>query len=297
MKSSYPLLQLCLQIALAITLGLTLTRSARAETLAVDSVLIRLINQAEVPARAIGSLTEIHVSEGTVVTQGQLLGQIDQTEAELDYKRAQYELEIAQQEAEDDVAIRSAMKTWEYSKSHYDRLLRADQVRPNSVSQSELEKARLDAEQAEFEMEKGKNELNNAKTRLKLTANALALAQRNLEVRKILAPQSGVVVDVMRHAGEWVKPGEPIFRIVDTKRLRAEGFVQASAVVKKLEGAAVKVVPIFEETTSLSFDGKVVFVSPEIDPVNGQIRVIAEIENPQGLLSPGLRGKMSISAD
>jgi multidrug efflux pump subunit AcrA (membrane-fusion protein) len=37
-----------------------------------------------------------------------------------------------------------------------------------------------------------------------------------------------------------------------------------------------------------------VFVSPEVDPVNGQVRVLAEVDNPDGVLRPGLRATMTI---
>ena len=42
------------------------------------------------------------------------------------------------------------------------------------------------------------------------------------------------------------------------------------------------------------FAGKLVFVNPEISPVNGQMRVWAEIENHDLKLRPGLRGSLTI---
>jgi multidrug efflux pump subunit AcrA (membrane-fusion protein) len=43
------------------------------------------------------------------------------------------------------------------------------------------------------------------------------------------------------------------------------------------------------------FTGEVVFVSPEISAVNGRFRVWAEVDNPQGLLKPGLRANLEIT--
>ena len=42
------------------------------------------------------------------------------------------------------------------------------------------------------------------------------------------------------------------------------------------------------------FPGKLVFVSPEIDPVNAQVRVWAEIENEGLRLRPGMRGRLIV---
>ena len=105
---------------------------------------------------------------------------------------------------------------------------------------------------------------------------------------------AGVVVDVLHRPGEWVKPGDKVFRIVRTDRLRAEGFVKASDVLQDLRGAKVTVVPYLDDKPGPSFDGEIVFVSPEIDPVNGQVRVWADVENPKGKLRPGLRARMTI---
>ncbi|MCO8120400.1 efflux RND transporter periplasmic adaptor subunit [Stieleria sp. TO1_6] len=272
-------------------------QSTHGEDIEADSVLIRLIDQVDVPARAIGSLIEIDADEGAVVKKGDLLARIDDTEAELERQRAKYEHAIASHEANDDVAIRSATKAGIYAQAHYQRLSRADQAQPRSVSESELEKARLDAEQAALELELAKRKLEQADIRKNLTANDLALAERNVDVRKIFAPLSGVVVNVLHHPGEWVKPGEQIFRIVRTDRLRAEGFVRASDVVEDLRGKPVTVTPDLGDKLSQRYSGKIVFVSPEIDPVNGQVRVWAEVENPQGHLRPGLRAKMTIATD
>jgi macrolide-specific efflux system membrane fusion protein len=44
------------------------------------------------------------------------------------------------------------------------------------------------------------------------------------------------------------------------------------------------------------FSGKVIFVDPEIDPINAQVRIWAEVDN-QGLrLRPGMRAKMTLAA-
>jgi RND family efflux transporter MFP subunit len=264
------------------------------QTIEADSVLIRLIDQVDVPARAIGALAEIHTSEGKVVLKGQLLAQIDDTEARLDQQRAEMEVAIARQQATDDVAIRSAKKSSDYARAHYERLRRAEQSQPRSVSESELEKARLDAEQAVLEMERAQSEHELANLKEKLSASDSEVAKRNVEVRKIMAPLDGVVVSVLNQPGEWVKPGDKIFRIVRTNRLRAEGFVAAADVREDLRGATVTLWPELAESASETFSGKIVFVSPEIDPVNGQVRVWAEVENPAGRLRPGIRAKMTI---
>jgi len=270
---------------------------ARADTLQVESVLIRLIDQVDVPARALGALEEIHVTEGMLVAKGQLLAEIDSTESQLEQQLAELEVAVAEHHANNDVAIRSAQKTSNFAQADYERLRRAEEDQPRSVSKSELEKSKLSAEQAKLEMERVNSELEVAKIKARVTASKFAMAKRNVEIRRITAPSNGVVISVLHRPGEWVMPGDKIFRIVRTDRLRAEGFVAATDVLEDLRGAAVTLWPELEGGEGNQVSGKIVFVSPEIDPVNGQVRVWAEIENPEGRLRPGLRAKMTIATN
>lgn len=282
------------RLALAVVALVCTLADVCGQTIEADSVLIRLIDQVDVPARAIGALVEVHAAEGTVVSKGQLLAQIDDTEAKLDQQRAEMAVAIATQQATDDVAIRSAKKASDYARAHYERLSRAERSQPRSVSESELEKARLDVEQGVLEMERAQSDHELAILKQKLSDSDLAVAKRNVEIRGIFAPLGGVVVSVLNQPGEWVKPGDKIFRIVRTSRLRAEGFVAADEVREDLRGALVTLWPESAKSASDTFSGKIVFVSPEIDPVNGQVRVWAEVENPAGRLRPGIRAKMTI---
>ncbi len=98
----------------------------------------------------------------------------------------------------------------------------------------------------------------------------------------------------MRHQGEWVEPGQTIARILRLDRLRAEGLVGGNEVSGDMQGRkATLTVDI--DGHPMEFTGTVTFVSPEVDPVNGQVRIWAEVENPQFKLRPGLHGSMIIS--
>ncbi len=258
-------------------------------------VLIRLIDEVEVPARATGAIAEAMVREGAVVRRGQLLARIDVAEAELEHQRAKYEHQLAEKQARDDVGLRSAEKQYTFAAADFGRLQQAIAAQPRSVSQSELEKARLEMEQAALERERAQQQLQEAALREKLAESQLALAERQVEIRNIVAPLSGVVVSVLRKPGEWVAPGDKILRIVRTDRLRAEGFLHSDEVPLNFEGAAVTLIPE-NDSGRVGFPAIVTFVSPEIDPVNGQVRILAEVDNPERRLRPGMRMRMVIAS-
>jgi macrolide-specific efflux system membrane fusion protein len=259
----------------------------------IPSALIKLVEQVEVPARQSGALDELGVHEGDMVEAGALVAKIEDADVQLDMRRAQLELAAARKQAENDVKVRFARKSLEVAEAEQRRALDSEKRLSQSVSQSELDQLRLIVERTTLEVEQAQFEMELARTTRGIKENELELAEHGIRQRRITAPLAGFVTQVNRHRGEWVEPGQPIIRILRLDRLRAEGLASAEALGGGLHGRAVKLT-VELEGKPVEFAGKVVFVSPEIDPVNGQVRVWAEIENKNLKLRPGLHGSMVI---
>jgi multidrug efflux pump subunit AcrA (membrane-fusion protein) len=105
----------------------------------------------------------------------------------------------------------------------------------------------------------------------------------------------GVVASVARDAGEWVEPGDVVLRVIGITRLRAEGFINANLISPKSIGSPVRMFTASADGQEKSFSGKISFISDEIDPVNQQVNIWAEIDNRELVLRPGDRGRLVIS--
>lgn len=260
----------------------------------IPSVLVTVIDQVDVPAREVGVLSDVLVREGGRVAVGDVLAKIDDTEAELARERAEIEVELAREAAENDIHIRYAAKQLEVANAEMKRANESVLKYRNSVSATELDQVRLTAERAALEVEQAQHEQRAAQLTYKSKRNELALAERNVERRKIISPVNGVVVEVHRKAGEWVQPGEGVFRVLRTDRLQAEGFVPSELADPVLVGRRARLTIDTGEGTVRTHEGKVFFVSPEINPVRGQVRIAADFENTAGTLRPGLKGSLVI---
>jgi multidrug efflux pump subunit AcrA (membrane-fusion protein) len=84
--------------------------------------------------------------------------------------------------------------------------------------------------------------------------------------------------------------------VIRLDTLFAEGYVAATLVDQTFRGQQVSVTSESREGT-VTVVGHIVFVSPEIDPVNGQVLVRAEIDNTQLKLRPGQSVQMVIRAE
>ena len=268
--------------------------SRAAEPLVIESALLRLTQQIDVPARAQGQLASMSVAEGDAVKQGVQLAQIDDDEAKLQQKKAAIELELQKEKVNNDVAIRTAKKTVEFHSAERDRLQQAAKRLPGSISASELEEHRFNAAQAELKLEDAQHDHQVDLQNMALKGVEVELGKHSVEIRRITAPVNGVVVEILKHPGEWVEPGEKVLQIVSIDRLRAEGLVNVNKLPANLVGTPVTISINLPEKGMTKFKGKVVFVSPEVSPVNSQTRVWAEIDNSSGLLRPGLRPQMTI---
>ena len=264
-------------------------------SIVAESALIRVIDQIATPARVPGLLAMVRVDEGDLVKQGELLAKVDAAEEELIYQRAVIEYKLAQSRAANDVAIRAAQKSLEFSRQEYERLKRASEGIPGSVSKSELEESRVNAEQAELGVEKAQHEHNLEALNQRLKQTEQSVARHNKEIHQILAPINGMVVEVMRRPGEWVEPGEDVLRVIRIDRLRCECLIPFENVTPELVGSPTEITVSIPGRADLVVSGQVVFVNPELNPVNGRVRVRAEFDNPRGLLMPEMRAKMVIN--
>jgi macrolide-specific efflux system membrane fusion protein len=264
-----------------------------ATAIEVESVVLRLLEEAEVPAQESGVVTSVAVREGQRVKRGQLLSQIDDQVPRLaaDATKAQYE--IARAKASNDVRIRFAKKSLEVSEAELRRSMESIQRFPKSVSQSQIDVEELTVQKNRLEAEQADHDQQIATLEMNAKENELSAAQAEVTRRRIVAPFDGIIVQVYVRKGEWVKPGQQALRIVNVDRLKAEGFLPAQQVTANLTGKPVKL-SVDQGRERTTFSGTIVFVSPEVDPITGQVRVWAEIDNRGGKLRPGQPARMVV---
>lgn len=270
-------------------------KSTDRSELQIDSVLVSLIEEVEVPAREVGQLNMIQVKEGKTVEKGAVLAQIEDSEAMLLLQQAKLEYEMARLKAANDVDLRFARKAHEVANAELQRAEDSIKKYPKSISKTELDRLKLTSEKSELEIEQAAEERKTTQLEASLKQNAEQVASLAVQRRKVVSPINGMVVQILIRNGEWVRPGDTVLRILRLDRLRAEGLINASRLQEQdLQDRPVTLVVNPGTKQSMEFQGKISFVSPEINPVNNQTRVWAEIENPDLKLKPGMRASLII---
>lgn len=282
--------------AVGFLLGFTIAGADLSDELQIDSALLTLTEHADVSASETGLLSMLTVNVGETIEAGRPLAKIDDRDAKLVRERAETEMKLAKSIAENDIKIRFAKLSLGVANAELSRALESNLKFAKSVSQTEVDRLKLLADKAELEVEQAEIDRQQARLSLQIKQQELDRATLALERRTIVAPFPGMVVQWKKQHGEWVETGSPVIRLIRLNRLRAEAFIASSKVPPSAVGRSVELTISHAGKQFSKHVGKLVFVSPEIDPVNGQVLVWAEIENDALTLRPGQTGSLKIGS-
>ncbi len=262
-----------------------------AEEFIIKPVILKAIAESEIPALQEGAVRQLLVREGDVVKSDQSLVQLDDQLALFRKNKADIEQKIAAKQASNKAELILADAEIKVAQANLQRAVVSRQKFPDTPSQAEVDELELRVAQARQHREKAEHELQLALLSHDLAAQNAVSAQVDLERHLIKSPIDGTVVELIARQGDWVRPGQVLARVVRTDRLKAEGRLPFRADQPSMLGQEV----VFRsEGTPEVQRGKIVFVSPEVDPNDRSQRIVAEIENTKGRLNPGLRGQLSV---
>jgi RND family efflux transporter MFP subunit len=227
--------------------------------------------QADVGAERDGKIVEIAVQIGDRVRAGQLLARLD--DRMLQAACAAQRARIAAAQAE----VRNWQAEQESARAD---LRRADVLLKNNIlSQENWEVTKYKVDETTAQVERYESEQAAAEADLKST-------EVQLEQSRIVAPFTGVVGRSSVRPDQQVKTGDALFWITAEARLHV-----LLTVPETLMGAFAAGTPL-ELTTAdypgLHQAGRVLRVSPVVDPASGSVQVIAAVDHPSPLLKPGM---------
>ncbi len=142
-----------------------------------------------------------------------------------------------------------------------------------SISQYELVKATADSEMANADVDK---------------------LQAMVDKCIIIAPFNGAVSEVMVHAHETVKPGDPLLKIISTENLEFEIQIPSSWLAWLHVGSPVNV---HLNEIDKKVTAKITRINPEIEPVSESVKMTATISPSDKSLLPGMSGQAEFPED
>jgi len=230
------------------------------------------IDLVEVKSKASGQIVKMPVEVGTVVKTGDLLAQVDPVDVRNQYNQSRAALAAAQAK----VTVSSAQKK------------RAEDLFGSGViTAPEHESAVID--------------YANSQSALVAARTNMDLARARLEDATVRAPIAGTVLSqavavgqVIASATSSVSGGTTLLTMADLSRIRVRVMVSETDVgnVQAGQPASVSV----DAFPNRSFQGMVEKIEPQavVDQSVTSFPVLVSLENPGGVLLPGMNGEVTI---
>jgi len=270
----------------------------------IDHAVVSLKDYVQLPAMQEGAVKSLELPDGTElaegieVRKGELLGSLDQRDAEARLSASQSEYEVAKVEYHKAVyALAAAEKTVLVAESEYQESMDVNTRLPGTIPETQVRRQLLTFQRSEIEVDVSKQEMESALKTAHLRKQQLAIAQINLDHHQFRSPIDGEVVQVFRKVGEWLKPGETLVRIIHLQNLRIEGFLKVSDYLPQDVKGQPVTVTVSRAGRKETFETTISYVSPLVQ-ASGDFRVVCEVqnkkENGQWVLLPGMDAEMMI---
>ncbi len=136
-----------------------------------------------------------------------------------------------------------------------------------------------------------KEDLDKAETDYKIAVAEHQMATEQLRKRLIVAPCAGYVVEIVRDVGEACEAYQPLVRVADPRRCYFVSNVEATAAGRLKLDQEVRL-SIETAGQPVQCAGKVVFLSPVVDPASGLRKVKVLFDNADRKINPGVAGRM-----
>ncbi|HEY1578490.1 MAG TPA: efflux RND transporter periplasmic adaptor subunit [Terracidiphilus sp.] len=227
--------------------------------------------QADVAAERSGRIVSIDVRIGDRVRKGQLLAQLD--DRELQAACASHKAHMASAAAQ--------LREWQAEQLTAEAdLRRATAMRDEKIISEE------NWEHAKYRVDETIDEVARFREETAAAQADLNSSDLQLEQSRIVAPFSGVIGRSTVRIAQEAKPGDVLFWVT------AEAPLQVLFTVPETAMAAFSTGKRLELTTAdypaLHQEGKIVRVSPVVDPASGSVQVIGGVVKPSPLLKPGM---------
>ncbi|MEZ4321807.1 MAG: efflux RND transporter periplasmic adaptor subunit [Myxococcota bacterium] len=120
----------------------------------------------------------------------------------------------------------------------------------------------------------------------------MATAERPQPSVPIRSPFGGTVIERVATEGAYVQTGSPLYRVADLSKLWIQLDAYESDLPRLQLGQEVSLQ--VEAIPGQTFEGRVGFVDPTLDPQRRTARVRVEVGNPDGLLRPGMFAEATV---
>jgi len=236
------------------------------------------VDQVELRARVAGYLEAVRFRDGQIVREGDLLFVIDKRPYQATLRRAE-------------AAVTAAQTRVDFARGDLERYERL--ARSGTAPERQLEQARQSFQQAQADIAALRADIETARLNLSFTEIRSPIAGRI--GRKLVSEGNLVAADQTLLA--TVVSTDPIHFYFDLDERSYIAYARSAAaggMPTGRNGDGIDVTAGLLDERTLPRKGRMEFLDNRIDPATGTMRARATFENKDGLLTPGLFGRVRV---
>ena len=235
-------------------------------TVFVSNAQVYFPDDSTVAAQADGIIVKMIVDDGSMVKLDSPLLDIDARTSAAEVEMAMKEMEAADLKAKNESNLEYSKKALEVAKK--DVQISQTLVGKGAEDLNVFEKKQLERDKAFFQVNVSEMEKERDAADFSVKAAKYGASQIQMELRKILASKEGMVSEITKRQGDWVRAGEPILRLTSLDKIRIKGIAEVYDAPHLLLNSAARVIINIAPGKSETINGSVSFVAPRSAAVN-----------------------------
>lgn len=244
----------------------------------VGSCNVEFIDVVDVPALEIGDLLEVSVREGDEVPMGKPIARINPKLQELELRRAEKNMALALERAEDRITIKAQEKQYDLARNEYETTRKL--AAKGAKSASELRRVKFEFERSKLQIDAAKQQKKEATIEFEAASSEIDVIRERLARHTISVGFDGIVIERFKHTGEWVQAGEPIAKVARMDEMFVQGLIRYEAYnAHELKGKPVVVTVTLAKGETMDFEGVIESIPPNDAGSGEEYMVKARVKN------------------
>jgi len=254
----------------------------------------------EMKSETSGKIKNIRVKESQHVKKGELLLEIEDSEYRLDLENYEAvrlqklsEMLLEKRFGSSEAVTEADRQSIDLAQKEYEKA--SALFKKGLISQNDFEMASQQMELVLIESGGKKDEIMSAAKGLTQAEINVKKSRLTLEKTKVRAPFSGIITDVKISPQENVSSGTELFTLVNIDQIQVHAKVLESEIGKMKVGREADLK--FSAYPGKVMQGKIMAISPVINPEDKTCKVFITVKNPDEIIKPGMHAEVEIAAE
>lgn len=264
---------------------------------------VEALSTIDIMPEASGKVTEVNASEGQHVEKGDVIFQVDDTNAALSlqqaqagYDAAQAAFNIAKKASEQNTNVAPAEIEYTDAKNNFARMQAL--YAANAISQVDLETAKSRMNSAEAKLQAARNgqdgNYDSAKAQMDSAKAALDIARKKYDDCAVTSPIAGMITKINVETGQTVSPQLTGATVMDDSGEKVEIQVADTDIDQLAEGMPMDV---SLQSAGKTCSGSISEISAVCDPKTGMYTVKIRLDDKDSLHYTGLMADVRASVN